>query len=282
MTQFFNTLQQIKSSESVGMVRGVYRHLQWQFRRQFNGFPCELKVGNSTLYVERPNGVAALVNAMGEYDFNNMSLLRLLLSQGKATFFDIGANIGTYTLIASEAAHATVVSFEPHPKTFARLRENVQRNVRENVLSLNLALSSEAGEVRLTDVSESSINRVVSAEENSVGVIRVPCRRVDTICRELNLTPDFVKIDVEGFEDAVLKGFGGYAGTAKLIFIEGGERQEVQGWMENSGYTGPWYSVFKGRFFSAKKQRRAEDPVFIHNRFLSELRGLGFEIPRTS
>jgi FkbM family methyltransferase len=278
MTQFFNTLQQIKSSESVGTARGVYRHLQWQLRRQFKGFPCELKIGSSTLYVERPNGVAALVNAMGEYDFNNMSLLRMLLSRGKSTFLDIGANIGTYTLIASEVTEAIVVSFEPHPATFARLQENVRRNARENVVCLNLALSREEGELRLTDISESPINRVVSAEENGVGTLRVPCRRVDAVCRELNLTPDFAKIDVEGFEDAVLNGLGEYARTAKLIFIEGGERQEVQSWMDNSGYTGPWYSVFKGKQFSTEKQRRPEDPVFIHRGFLSELRGLGFEI----
>ena len=36
----------------------------------------------SHLYVDRPGGVAALVDAMGEYDYNNMELLRLLLSQG--------------------------------------------------------------------------------------------------------------------------------------------------------------------------------------------------------
>jgi FkbM family methyltransferase len=259
----------------------VYRHLHWQLRKQFRGFPCELKIGSSTLYVERPNGVAALVNAMGEYDFNNMSLLRQLLSQGKSTFLDIGANIGTYTLIASEAVNAMVVSFEPHPATFARLQENVRRNARENVLCLNLALSREEGELRLTDISESPINRVVSLGENGVETLHVPCRRVDAVCRELEVAPDFVKIDVEGFEDAVLNGFGEYATTAKLIFVEGGERQQVQTWMENSGYIGPWYSVFKKRLFSAEMQQRPEDPVFIHRRFLSELRSLGFEISRT-
>jgi FkbM family methyltransferase len=281
MTQFFNTLQQIKCSESVATVRGVYRHLRWQVRRRFNGFPCELKVGNSTLYVERPNGVAALVNAMGEYDYNNMNLLRFLLSCGRSTFFDIGANIGSYTLIASEVADATVVSFEPHPTTFALLQQNVQRNARDNVVCLNLALSSEEGELRFTDDVESTINRVVLAEENGIGKLRVPCRRVDEVCRELKLIPEFVKIDVEGFEVAVLNGFGESAGAAKLIFIEGGERQEVQSWMENSGYTGPRYSFFNRRLFSTVKQRRPEDPVFIHNRFVSELRSLGFEMSRT-
>jgi hypothetical protein len=102
MIQFFNTLQQVRYSESVGTIQGVWRHLRWEIRKRFLGFPCELQVGNSTLYVERPNGVAALVNAMGEYDYNNMNLLRLLLSQEKSTFVDIGANIGSYTLIASE------------------------------------------------------------------------------------------------------------------------------------------------------------------------------------
>jgi FkbM family methyltransferase len=185
------------------------------------------------------------------------------------------------TLIASEVADATVVSFEPHPTTFALLQQNVQRNARDNVVCLNLALSSEEGELRFTDDVESTINRVVLAEENGIGKLRVPCRRVDEVCRELKLIPEFVKIDVEGFEVAVLNGFGESAGAAKLIFIEGGERQEVQSWMENSGYTGPRYSFFNRRLFSTVKQRRPEDPVFIHNRFVSELRSLGFEMSRT-
>src|SRR5579862_4517451 len=139
MSQLLNTLDQIMHSDSVGTFQGILRHSRWQLRRVLGRFPCELPIASSHLYVDRPGGVAALVNAMGEYDYNNMELLRLVLCKGEDTFFDIGANIGTYTLIASECADSEVVSIEPHPQTFALLKRNVELNARKNVICLNLA-----------------------------------------------------------------------------------------------------------------------------------------------
>jgi FkbM family methyltransferase len=278
MRQFLHTLKQIVHSDSVGTFRGVFRHFHWQVRKVSCRFPCELPIAGSRLYVDQPGGVAALVNSMGEYDYNNMSLLRLLLSRGKNTFFDIGANIGSYTLIASEVADATVVSIEPHPETFALLEQNVRRNGRDNVVCLKVALSGEEGEVRFTSDSESSTNRVVQAEENGEGKLRVPCRRLDAVCRELKLVPDLIKIDVEGYEVAVLKGFGEFTNAAKLIFIEGGERAKVRSWMDAAGYSGPWFPHFKRKLLSKEKQGRPEDPVFVHKEFLRALHGMNIEV----
>jgi FkbM family methyltransferase len=279
MSQFLNTLEQILHSDSVRPFQGICRHFHWQVRKALHRFPCELPIAGSQLYVDRPGGVAALVNAMGEYDYNNMQLLRHVLSIGKSTFFDVGANIGSYTLVASEVADATVVSFEPHPATFALLGKSVRRNGRDNVVSLNLALSRAEGELRFTDNSESSINRVVQDGENGVGQLCVPCRRLDAVCSELNLTPDVVKIDVEGFEVAVLEGFGEFAGTAKMIFIEGGERREVRSWMEAAGYGGPLYCHFKRRALKQRKQGRPEDPVFGRLDLFDSLKARGWDVP---
>src|ERR1700688_2687348 len=66
MSHFLNTLDQIVHSDSVGMVEGIRRHGQWQIRKLLNLFPCSLPIAGSQLYVDRPGGVAALVNAMGE------------------------------------------------------------------------------------------------------------------------------------------------------------------------------------------------------------------------
>lgn len=273
MIHFLNTLHQIASADSVRPLRGICRHFRWQYRKVLRKFPCELTISDSRLYVDGPCGVAALVNALGEYDYNNMSLLRLFLSRGKGTFIDIGANIGSYTLIASEVPEATVVSIEPHPLTFGLLERNVRCNARSNVTCLNLALSRQEGNVDFTDDSEPSINRVVTAGENGAGELRVPCRRFDTVCLERKLVPDAVKIDVEGYEDAVLEGFGEFARIPKMIFIEGGERLEVRAWMHSAGYSGPWFSHFNRRLLSEEKQRRPEDPVFVQKEFLLALRG---------
>lgn len=278
MINFLNTLEQIVHSDSVGALQGFVRHSQWQFRKLFGGFPCELPIAKSHLYVDRPSGVAALVNAMGEYDYNNMELLRFVLSLGDSTFFDIGANIGVYTLIASEFPDSFVVSFEPHPSTFALLKLNVELNARENVLCLNMALSSEESDVFLSDLSQPEMNRVLKPGEAQGRAVLVRSRRFDEVCRELDLQPDILKIDVEGHEEEVLRGLGDLERTAKMIFIENGHLPEVRHLLQSAGYSGPWFFHFKQKLLSKKKQARPEDPVYLEQDFISDLRSMNFVI----
>jgi FkbM family methyltransferase len=213
---------------------------------------------------------------MGEYDYNNMQLLKLVLTQRPATFIDVGANIGSYTLVASQVPGTSVVSIEPHPVTFASLRENVRLNGRHNVTCLNIALSRDDSELRLSDHQESTLNRVLAAGEKVDHELHVTSRRLQTLCRELRITPDFIKIDVEGHEREVLDGLGESKTAPNMIFIEGGDRPEIQAWMRESEYVGPCFAHFKARVLSRSSQRRAEDPVFIRKNFVSELQRLGF------
>ena len=269
MRQFFTTLQQIAHSDSVGPISGLYRHLQWQMRRFLNDFPCDLSLAESTLRVERPGGVAALVNAMGAYDFNNMHFIRALLRKLRGAFIDVGANIGAYTLIASEVQSAVVVSVEPHPRTFASLTENVRLNHRYNVICVNAALSARDGEAGLTDEAQPELNHISEAPDSAA--VRVPSRRFDNVCRVLQVNPDVVKIDVEGHQYEVLEGFGEYREVAKVIVIEDGDHADVRRWMEAAGYAGPFFVHFKRGYLSPERQPRPEDPVYVSERFLPDL-----------
>src|SRR5438552_3547012 len=161
MLQLFNTLRQIWNSDSVHPAAGYFRHAQWHLRRLVRGFPVDLRLSESVLHVEKAMGVAALVNSLGKYDYNNMSFVAELLARIGRTFVDVGANIGTYTLVASEIPTARVVSIEPHPSTFAQLVGNVRRNGRSNVTCLGVALSDHLGTVRLTDLADVAVNRVL-------------------------------------------------------------------------------------------------------------------------
>jgi FkbM family methyltransferase len=278
MSHFLNTLDQIVHSDSVGTVEGIRRHGQWQIRKLLNLFPCSLPIAGSRLYVDRPGGVAALVNAMGEYDYNNMELLRLVMSRGNPTFFDIGANIGAYTLIASEIPTASVVSIEPHPYTFSLLKRNVKLNSRDNVICLNIAVSDTDGSVLFSDYSESCLNRVLKPEETEPQSLRVACQRIDEVCLSLKTQPDFVKIDVEGHEQLVLEGFGNQIGKAQMYFIERGERPEIRAFLQDAGYSGPWFFHFKLKRMRKDKQPREEDSIYMELQYLSELKAIGIVI----
>ena len=275
MSQFLNTLDQIVHSDSVGTIEGIRRHCQWQVRKLLNRFPCALPFAGSRLYVDRPGGVAALVNAMGEYDYNNMALLRMVLSRENSTFLDIGANIGAYTLIASENPHVSVIAIEAHPSTFPLLAENIKLNARKNVTCLNIAVSNANGAVRFSDYEESCLNRVVKPGETELNTLTVSCRRVEDVCLDLRVNPDFVKIDVEGHEQFVLEGFGSLLGAVKMMFVECGERPEIRQIMEAGGYSGPCFFHFKQKCFSKLRQPRPEDSIYISQSYLSKLMELG-------
>ncbi len=278
MPQFLNTLRQIVHSDSVGLFRGACRHGRWQIRKIFHQFPCELPIGKSShLFIDHANGVAALVNAMGAYDFNNMSLLRALLGRFGGVFVDIGANVGAYTLIASEIACCRVVSIEPHPRSLALLRENIRRNRRQNVITVGVALSDTEGWRSLTDDSELSINKIVPSATDQ-NALRVRVRTLESVCRALALTPDFIKIDVEGHEARVLEGFGEIASAPKVIWIEGGECASIRRKMHNNGYLGPYYVHYRACHVSPIPRRRKEDPVYILRDFTPSLAAAGFEI----
>src|SRR5258708_5307821 len=141
MRQFLTTLDQIAHAESVGTFEGVRRHLQWQVRRLLGDFPCELPISQSKLRVLSPVGVAALVNAMGEYDYNNMRFIRSFLERSGGTFFDVGANIGSYTLIPSQIFHANSVTLNPHPNTSTPLPQNIRLNTLPTVTFLSVTAS---------------------------------------------------------------------------------------------------------------------------------------------
>lgn len=278
MIQFLDTVEQIVNCDSIRPFAGIRHHLAWQVRKMLDQFPVELVLGNSKLQIDRPCGVAALINAMGEYDYNNMQFLRRILTRTRATFVDVGANIGSYTLLASEVREATIVSLEPHPLTFKWLEQNVRLNGRTNIVCMNLALSDQDGEVQLTDGEEPSINRLVDGNQASGPVINVEARRLETICNSLKITPDVVKIDVEGNEPAVLDGFGKYSVLPLAIFVENGERPSISRWMQQAGFIGPFFVHAKSHLLSASKQRRAEDPVYLNKTFVNKIEDVGFSV----
>jgi len=131
------------------------------------------------------------------------------------TVFDIGANIGWITIAMAEAVgpHGKVHSFEPSPSTFRQLQLNVALNSLSQVSAQCLAFSNITGTVPFHVFPEgfevyNSLGALARSEGQSAKqVINVPATTVDDYCQENNLSQvDFIKIDVEGAEELVVKG----------------------------------------------------------------------------
>ena len=125
-------------------------------------------------------------------------------------FIDIGANCGIYTVLGCTInPQLKVVAVEPVPKICAALAHNVaQNNVSSRVTILNVALGASNETVSFHEAEDPTMGSL--ATEGYLGqsgrVIQVECRMLDSVVEDLGVEPDFLKIDVEGFEDVVLSG----------------------------------------------------------------------------
>jgi FkbM family methyltransferase len=132
-------------------------------------------------------------------------------------FYDIGANIGIFTLPAAQIVgkDGRVVAFEAAPANYNRLLENLEQNNLTNVIPFGLGLSSEnttATLFRPTNRLGEGGHSLLDNGVPSAGVSTILLARLDDLVELWDLpTPDLVKIDVEGAEMDVL------AGMAKLL-----------------------------------------------------------------
>jgi FkbM family methyltransferase len=126
---------------------------------------------------------------------------------------DVGANIGSYTVLAGGVAQASVVALEPSPATFGDLLDNIGLNrLQHLVRPFNMALGEQRGHLRFT-VGLDTVNHVLSPDETTDAVTVDVCTLDDLLAEFLSgladpaiSGPTVVKIDVEGFETQVIRG----------------------------------------------------------------------------
>jgi FkbM family methyltransferase len=126
------------------------------------------------------------------------------------TFYDVGANMGFFSLIAWRRVgqHGRVRSFEPLPESARTLRHNVALNRAENVEVVEAAVGAEPGRAQLAVTAESVQAHLaeIDTDTPTIGVVNVDVTAIDAELAAGRPTPDVVKIDVEGAELRVLAG----------------------------------------------------------------------------
>jgi FkbM family methyltransferase len=140
----------------------------------------------------------------GLAEFDDMALVLHVLRPGDL-FVDIGANIGSYTILAA-AAGAHAIAFEPVPTTYEALALNVRLNdLGGSVITNRAAVGATAGSIRFT-ANHDTVNHVATADEVE-GTVEVPVVTLDeALARVSAEVPMLIKIDVEGYETEALAG----------------------------------------------------------------------------
>jgi FkbM family methyltransferase len=146
--------------------------------------------------------------ALGNVEPEVQSALTELLRPGDV-FYDVGANIGYFTVIGARLVGTSgrVVAVEPQPEARRRLEHNVQLNGFGNITVVEAAVADEEGESDLV-ISHEGILEWASLDSSpaaDVPKIRVPVTTIDALRAELP-APSLVKLDVEGAEIQAIRG----------------------------------------------------------------------------
>jgi FkbM family methyltransferase len=137
----------------------------------------------------------------GLLEFSDMMFLLHFLTAGDL-FADIGANSGAYTILASGARRAKTYAFEPVPSTYSRLVRNIELNGIGGLVTPMMAAVGAAPGRLLFSSELDTMNRVADAQ--TAAAITVDVTTLDHVF--VDGPPALMKIDVEGYEEAVLRG----------------------------------------------------------------------------
>ncbi|MFZ1744757.1 MAG: FkbM family methyltransferase [Nitrospirales bacterium] len=182
----------------------------------------QIQVGEFAMTVDpRDRFIAPKLIMDGGFEQREIEVLCSFINPGDVVF-DVGANIGLYTLPMSRAvgANGTVVSFEPDPDNLRILKHNIAANNCNNVLVMPFALGTEDGEMDLYQV-DSNRGYLSFADLSGTGrSVKVRVRRGDNVLREQGIDkPSIVKIDVEGAEPLVISGLGCHPKYIQFEFV---------------------------------------------------------------
>lgn len=139
--------------------------------------------------------------------------------------FDVGANVGYYTVLGSRltGSQGKVFAFEPLVSNISYLHRHVKINKLENVTIIPCACSDAQSIVTFFHNDNNAMGRIESSEIEGVNESKmtlVSTVSLDAVADKLNTIPNIIKIDVEGAELSVLRGAERIISTSKpLIFL---------------------------------------------------------------
>ena len=147
---------------------------------------------------------------LGSYEYEKQQVIAREVWPG-AVFYDIGANVGFYSLLSSLlVGHGKVFAFEPAPRNLPYLRSHLALNHAHNVEVLPFAISDTIGKSRFQTEPSGLMGHLARN-----GSALVSTTSLDSLVESSRIAPpDFIKMDIEGTELLALRGakhvFEGY------------------------------------------------------------------------
>ena len=168
-------------------------------------------------------GAYNLDTVLGTYEMPVQEILAKYL-QPEDIFYDIGANVGFFTIVAAKLVGSSgkVYAFEPEPENVSTLQHNIQINKFLHVTTIEKAVSCTTGQEKLllSDYCGGHTLATISSQANSRQAINIDVISIDDLVKLKEIEPPtLVKIDVEGAEIDVLYGMSQTIKECKPIII---------------------------------------------------------------
>ncbi len=187
-------------------------------------------------------------------------------------FYDIGANVGSYTILASGVKGCRTICFEPIQSTFERLMDNINLNkIGHLVDAKNVGVGSKNEILSFTE-DLNTTNRVCTSSRPD-GTVDIEVITLDDNFD--SSVPSVVKIDVEGYENFVLKGgkkfFSSSNVIAMIIELNGSGKvfnikdTEIHQEIMSFGFVPVKYDLFQRELKALKNYNRVGNTIYVKN-----------------
>ncbi len=238
------------------------RYLWWQTRCRFTSKPYVMPWVNGTKLLLEAGMRGATGNLYcGLHEWPDMAFVLHLLRPAD-TFADIGANVGSYTVLASGAVGCRSESFEPVATSFHQLQRQVALNdLGARVTTHQIIVGAQAGQLRFS-TDRGPMNQVVSTSYAGFAA-ELDVLAIDNLTSIHNA--QCWKLDVEGHEHAVLAGAARTLSEAPPAAILCEDRSSaVQHTLATAGFQPCAYNPFT-RQLSPDSEAGGGNQLWVHN-----------------
>lgn len=255
-------------------IKAFSRFIRWQVAsRILNEALFLLPFINETKLLVKKGMTGATGNWYSKLHETDEMLFILRSLREEDLFVDIGANIGSYSILASGVVGAKTISFEPIPSTFEYLTKNLLiNNLTSKVNAICMGLSDKVGKLNFT----SNLDTVNHITRDDISAISVPVSTLNLILKDNH--PTIIKIDVEGYEIPVLNGGSRILDSSKLIAIlietnGSGERygykdQEIFDLLNDYGFKPYYYNGIDNILYDYKTGQ--QNTIFLKDKIIIE------------
>ena len=211
-----------------------FRRLDWFIaKRIFGKKTIRRKLKDFEMYLDLIT--PGISKTLAIYKTREDDMIQVIKEELKAgmTVIDCGSNIGFYPLLEANILknEGSIYAIEPDIRNYNVLKKNIEFCQYRSILKpFQMAVSNQNGVSKMFVTEKSNLNKLSSkddktfSERHSVdSTVEVKTKTMDDFCNQENIIPDFIRMDIEGFEVEVFQGMEKIFKTAKngfMIFLE--------------------------------------------------------------